>query len=395
MRPLESIRVVDFSRVLAGPMASQIMAELGAEVIKVERTGSGDESRLFEPRFDDGVSAYFSAFNRSKRSVTLDLKQEEGRALARRLAATADAVIENFMPGKMDEMGLGYDALSADNPGLVYVSNTGFGQDGPYRDRKGYDTVFQAMSGIMHLTGYRDGPPAKAGVPISDLTSALWIVISVLAGLQGRAGTGRGSHVDLAMMDVQVSLLAIAAARYFALGEDVARQGTGHAGRVPSQAFACRGGAMLHISASDQHWPKVCEVLELEELAADAELARNAGRVAQRDRVVSAMAAALAVRDRDKTAAALRAADVPVGEVKTVAEVLEDEQVKFRGARTSYPTESGAARDALGTPVRFSGFDAAHPSAPPDLGDANEAVFGGELGLSAEELAALREKKVI
>ncbi|WP_312795034.1 CoA transferase, partial [Tianweitania sp.] len=183
MKPLQGIRILDFSRVLAGPMATQILAELGATVTKVERPGGGDESRVFEPRFPGGESAYFFAFNRGKRSMTLNLKSPKAQAIASRLAARHDVVLENFLPGDMDKFNLGYESLSALNPKLIYVSNTGFGQSGPYKDRAGYDTVFQALSGVMHLTGHADSPPAKAGVPIADLTAGLWIAISILTGL--------------------------------------------------------------------------------------------------------------------------------------------------------------------------------------------------------------------
>src|SRR5690606_6425551 len=246
VKPLDGIRILDFGRVLAGPMATQILAELGAEVIKIERPGSGDETRSFEPRVESGDSGYFFAFNRGKKSVTLNLKSPRGQDIARRLAQQADVVVENFLPGEMARFGLGYEALSADNPALVYVSCTGFGQTGPYSDRKGYDTIFQALSGVMALTGHPDGPPAKVGVPFADLTSGLWIAISILTGIAGRAQSGRGTHIDLSMLDVQVSMLTIAAARFFLLGQDPERTGTEHPGRVPSAAFECADGRWLH-----------------------------------------------------------------------------------------------------------------------------------------------------
>ena len=237
MKPLEGIRILDFSRVLAGPMATQILAELGAEVLKVERPKVGDESRSFEPSLPQGESAYFFAFNRAKRSMTLNLKSPRGQEIAAQLAGHFDVVLENFLPGEMDGFNLGYERLAKINPSVIYVSCTGFGQSGPYANRNGYDTIFQALSGLMHLTGHADSPPAKAGVPVADMTSGLWIAISILTGLVGRAKSGRGCRVDMAMMDVQASLLALAAARLFALDEDLGRSGTEHPGRVPSAAF--------------------------------------------------------------------------------------------------------------------------------------------------------------
>ncbi|RFS82952.1 CoA transferase [Actinomadura spongiicola] len=395
MRPLDGITVVEFSRVLAGPFATQILADLGADVIKIERPGGGDESRSFEPRLPGGESAYFFAFNRGKRSVTLNLRTTRGQEIARGLAAGADVLVENFMPGTMDKYGLGYEALATLNPGLVYISSTGFGQSGPYADRKGYDTVFQALSGIMSLTGHPDTPPAKVGIPVSDMTSGLWIVISALTGLLERKNSGRGGHVDLAMMDVQASLLALAAARIFALDEDPGRTGTAHLGRVPSSAFECADGGWLHISASDQHWKPLCEVLGLGELAADPALDANEGRIAQRERVTAALAAAVARRPRDELAVALRAVDVPAGEVKTAREALADPHTIARGmvGHFDHPTEGRFS--ALRTPLRLDETEYPEPGVPPLLGADTEEVLAERLGLDHDELARLREEGTI
>jgi crotonobetainyl-CoA:carnitine CoA-transferase CaiB-like acyl-CoA transferase len=395
MKPLAGLVVLDFSRVLAGPMASQILAELGAEVVKVEMPGTGDESRHFEPKLPGGESGYFFAFNRGKKSITLNLKSEKGRKIARDLACQADVLIENFLPGTMKKLGLGYDGLKPLNPRLVYVSNTGFGQSGPYRDRKGYDTIFQALSGIMALTGYPDGPPAKVGVPISDLTSGLWIVIATLTGLMGRQSCGQGCHVDLSMMDVQASLLTIAAARYFATGEDPARTGTEHLGRVPSAAFQCRDGDWLHISGSDQHWPALCEVLGLSDLATDPSLKANAARTARRGDVMAALNTAIARRDRSELANALRARDVPAGEVFSVEEALTDPHLQARGVVGSFEHPREGRYPGLRTPVRFEGFDDPEVGVPPTLGDATEALLRERLGLTAEAIAELKAEGAI
>lgn len=395
MKPLDGIVVIDFSRVLAGPMATQILAEFGAEVIKVEMPGTGDESRHFEPKLPGGESGYFFAFNRGKKSITLNLKTEQGRKIAQDLASQADVLIENFLPGTMKKLGLDYDTLAARNPRLVYVSNTGFGQTGPYRDRKGYDTIFQALSGIMALTGYPDGPPAKAGVPISDLSSGLWITISALTGLMGRQNSGRGCYVDLAMMDVQASLLTIAANRYFATGEDPQRTGTEHLGRVPSAAFQCRDDGWLHISGSDQHWPAICEVLDLGSVGTDADLQRNVERVKRRAEVMAAMAAAIAKRDRAELAQALRARDVPTGEVFSVKEALSDPHMVARGVVGTFQHPIEGSFSGLRTPVRFKGFDDPEPGSPPPLGNATEELLHDRLGLSVEAIAALKAEGAI
>lgn len=392
MTPLAGITILDFSRVLAGPMATQILAELGAEVIKVERPRTGDESRQWEPTLPDHPeeSAYFFAFNRGKRSITLNLKSAAAQQIARDLAREADVVVENFLPGDMARMGLGYDALAAVNPRLVYVSNTGFGQDGPYRDRKGYDTIFQALSGVMALTGHPGGAPAKVGVPFADLTSGLWIAIAVLAGLAGRGE--RGSHIDVAMMDAQVSLLTIAAARLFALGQEPGRTGTEHPGRVPSAAFQCRDGAWLHISGSDQHWPALCATLDLVELAGDPALGRNAGRVADRVRVMAAMTAAIATRDRGALAKALRDADVPAGEVNSVSDILDDPHTRARGMVGTFEHPTAGPFPGLRMPLREAGGGPAPLGTPPLLGADTDAVLAEKLGLGPAAIAALRQQ---
>ncbi|AOF94298.1 CoA transferase [Sinorhizobium sp. RAC02] len=395
MKPLEGIRILDFSRVLAGPMATQILAELGAEVTKIERPGTGDESRLFEPRLPGGESAYFFAFNRAKRSMTLNLKSEEGQEIAARLTEGHDVVVENFLPGEMDRFNLGYETLSGRNPGLIYVSNTGFGQTGPYRLRNGYDTIFQALSGIMHLTGHPDAPPAKSGIPVSDITSGLWMAIAILTGLVGRARTGKGCHVDLSMMDVQTSLLALAAARLFALDEDVERSGTEHPGRVPSAAFQCADGSWLHISGSDQHWHDICTVLGLDDLLVDEALQKNAARVAARDRVMARMRQAIASRDRAPLAEALRSRAVPAGEVNTVRETLNDPHSVARGLVGTFDHPAEGTVRALRTPLRFAGYDDPAIGCPPPLGGDTAAVLAGELDIPAETIERLRNEGVI
>ena len=394
MKPLDGIRILDFSRVLAGPMATQILAELGAEVVKVERPGTGDETRSFEPRVESGDSGYFFAFNRGKKSVTLNLKSARGQEIARALAREADVVVENFLPGEMARFGLGYEHLSAGNPGLVYVSCTGFGQTGPYSDRNGYDTIFQALSGVMALTGHPDGPPAKVGLPFADLTSGLWIAISVLTGLAGRARSGRGTHVDLSMLDVQVSMLTIAAARLFVLGEDPGRTGTEHPGRVPSAAFECADGRYLHISGSDQHWAAICAVLGLDDLAVDRALDRNFERVAQRERVMAQMTTAILRRGRDELALALRAANVPAGEVNSVGEILADPHVAARGLVAPFEHPKAGRTGALRTPVRLSGYDEIATGVPPVLGADTDEVLRA-LGLGPREIKKLRGEGVV
>lgn len=403
MKPLNGIRVVEFSRVLAGPLACQILAELGAEVIKIERPGKGDESRSFAPFWDDGTSAYFTAFNRGKQSITLDLKSEEGAAIALDLAAKADVLVENFLPGTMAGFGLGADDLKAVNPGLVYISATGFGQTGPDADRPGYDTVFQALGGLTALTGPQDGPPCKAGLPMADLTSGLWIAIAALTGLVGRSsggqgtpqGTPRGTHVDLAMMDVQLSLLSIPAARFFAMGESPPRTGTAHHGRVPSAAYRCADGEWLQISASDQHWPGVCQALGLTDLAANRALDKNAERVARRVEVEAAIADVMAMRTRPELIDALNAVSVPNGEVLSLPDALARPQAVHRGAVGDVPRGDLDAVPGLRTPGRFDRWDDPDLLQPPELGADTDRLLSEKLGLDESAIAALRNKGVV
>ncbi len=395
MKPLEGIRVLDLSRVLAGPMATQIMAELGADVIKVERPPAGDESRAMAPLLPDGNSAYYYALNRAKRSIVVDLKQDRGRELICDLIESTDVLVENFLPGTMEKLGLGYATVKERNAGLIYIANTGFGQDGPYANRKGYDTIFQALSGLMSLTGQADSPPAKVGVPIADITSALWIVIASLTGLAGRARTGLGARFDVAMMDVQVSQLAIPASRLFAFGEEPSRSGSEHPGRVPSAAFECADGRWLQISVSDQHWWALCQGLQLPELGADPNLKLNAGRLAQRSRIMAALGNAFATRSRAHWAATLRAIDVPAGEINTLTEILEDEHTQARQMVGSFIQPDGTSFAALRTPLRIEGYDDPEIGVPPELGADTQAVLDERLGLTAELIDNLREAGVI
>src|SRR5437870_9459154 len=327
MKPLQGVISLDLSRVLACPFASMILAELGARVIKVEQPGTGDETRSFEPQLAQD-SAYYFVCNRSKESITVNLRSDDGRKLVRELAQKADVLLENFPVGTLGRNGLDYPTLSSLNEKLIFVSCTGFGQTGPYKDKKGYDTVFQAMGGIMSLTGERGGPPVKPGLPVADLTSGLWVAIAILAALAGRNRSGKGCHVDFSMLDGQVSLLTLAAARYFALGEIPARLGTEHPGRVPSATFRGKDGKFAHITASDQHWAPLCKALGLEQWG--AAFPENLTRVERRDEVMAKLTERISAMTRAVLIAKLDTVDVPVGPVNDVAEILADEHVRAR-----------------------------------------------------------------
>ena len=392
MKPLDGLLIVDLSRVLACPFATMILAELGARVIKVEQPGTGDETRSFEPQLAKD-SAYYFACNRSKESITVNLRSDEGRKVIRGLAAKADVVLENFPVGTLARYGLDFVNLSALNPRLIYVSCTGFGQSGPYAQKKGYDTVFQAMGGIMSLTGERGGGPVKPGLPVADLTSGLWIAIAILASLAGRERTGKGCSVDFSMLDGQVSLLTLAAARYFALNEVPPRLGTEHPGRVPSATFRSKDGKYAHITASDQHWAPLCRALGVETWG--TAFADNATRVARRDEVMNVLSAEIAKLTRAELIAKLDEVEVPVGPVNDVAEILADPHVRARKLIGSFDYAGVGEFKALAIPYKFLGWDNPEIGAPPTLGQHTESVLAELFGLSANDVARLRSAKAI
>jgi crotonobetainyl-CoA:carnitine CoA-transferase CaiB-like acyl-CoA transferase len=398
MKPLHNVTVLDLSRVLAGPFASMIMAELGATVIKIEEPGRGDETRSLEPfveRNGRRESAYYFAMNRGKQSVTVNLRAKEGQEIIRELARKADVLLENFPTGTLTRYDLDYPAIRGCNERIIYISCTGFGQTGPYAHRRGYDTVFQAMGGMMSLTGERDGAPVKAGLPIADLTSGLWAVIAALAALQGRNATGNGCHVDFSMLDGQVALLTVAAARYFALGEVPQRLGTEHPGRVPSATFRCADDKFLQITAGDQHWLALCRVLGLEGWGSEAELRGNSGRVRRREEVMAALSQAIAARRRDELAAALDAVGVPQGPIRALDEILADEHTSARGLVEKFIHPSVGEFPALRLPYRFAGWDDPAVERPPLLGEHTESALTERLGLSRDRIAQLKEAKAI
>jgi crotonobetainyl-CoA:carnitine CoA-transferase CaiB-like acyl-CoA transferase len=366
MRPLDGLTILDLSRVLACPFASMILAELGARVIKVEQPGSGDETRGFEPQLA-ADSAYYFACNRSKESITVNLRADEGRQTIRQLAQKADVLVENFPVGTLERYGLNYAVLSALNPALIYVSCTGFGQTGPYAGKKGYDTVFQAMGGLMSLTGEKGGGPVKPGLPVADLTSGLWVAIAILASLAGRSRTGKGCHVDFSMLDGQVALLTLAAARYFALGEVPPRLGTEHPGRVPSATFRCKDGKYAHITASDQHWAPLCKALGVEEWG--KAFPTNEIRVEKRDEVMRVLTAKAEQLSRVELMSRLDDEDVPVGPVNDVAEILNDPHVRARRLVGSFDYPGVGEFRALALPYKFLGWDNPEIGRPPTLGE--------------------------
>jgi crotonobetainyl-CoA:carnitine CoA-transferase CaiB-like acyl-CoA transferase len=404
--PLAHLRVLDLSRVLAGPWASQVLADLGAAVVKVERPGEGDDTRGWGPPWQPPgaaggppQSAYFWSANRGKRSVTVDLSRPEGQEIVRRLAAGSDVLLENFKVGGLDAYGLGFDDLQRLNPRLVYCSITGFGQTGPYCHRAGYDFLLQGMGGLMSLTGLPDGEPGggpmKVGVAIVDLLTGMYAATAVLAALAHRDRTGLGQRVDLALLDVQVAMLANQAQGYLATGEAPVRLGNAHPSIVPYQAFAARGGHLVLAVGNDLQFARFCEVAGVPGLARDPRFATNAARVEQRQALVPELTRLFAERGRDDWIAALTAAGVPCGPINDLGQVFDDPQVRHRGLRVEVARPGGGAAALVGSPIRLSATPLPAPSAPPTLGEHTALVLAELLGMGEAEVAALRARGVI
>jgi crotonobetainyl-CoA:carnitine CoA-transferase CaiB-like acyl-CoA transferase len=404
--PLSHIRVLDLSRVLAGPWASQNLADLGAEVIKVERPGAGDDSRSFGPPWirdrqgkETKDSAYFSSANRGKKSLTLNIAVAEGQAIARELVAKCDVLLENYKHGDLARYGLGYDDLRKPNPRLVYCSVTGFGQTGPYRERPGYDFMIQGMGGMMSVTGEPDdapgGGPQRAGVPIADIITGMYASIAICAALAHRERSGKGQHLDLALLDSQIALLAYQNTNYFATGKPPKRIGNLHPNIVPYQPFRAADGEIILACGNDNLYRKFCEAAGCAELAKDPRFATNGKRVENRVALTRQLADIFEKRTKKEWLEVLEAAGVPNGPINDVAQVFEEPQVKARGVRIELPHGAGAILPLVASPMRFSETPLEYRSAPPLLGQHTDEVLRGLLGKSESDIAGLRSAKVI
>jgi crotonobetainyl-CoA:carnitine CoA-transferase CaiB-like acyl-CoA transferase len=392
---LDGVRVIDLSRVLAGPLGTMILGDLGADVIKVERPGSGDDLRAWGPPFTpEGESAYFLAVNRNKRSVTLDLKHPRGKHLLRDLVRSADVVVENFRVGTMDELGVGYDVLAAENPRLVYCAVSAYGLTGPYRDLPGYDIIIQAMGGLMSVTGEPDGAPMRAGVAVVDVLTGLYIALGVAAAVRERDRTGRGQRVDLSLLEVELASLVNIANNYLVAGDRPTRLGNAHPSVAPYEVFASADGHIAVAVATQAQWTRFCTAIEREALAGDPRAATNSDRVANRAWLTAEIATALRTRTTDAWIDRLRAADVPCGPVNSIDRIFEDPHVAGLGLVTSFP-RGGREIDVVGSPLRFSGSERRPPVAPPTLGQHTDEVLTDLLGLSATEIEGLRASGAI
>ncbi|TFZ05075.1 CaiB/BaiF CoA transferase family protein [Ramlibacter rhizophilus] len=404
---LSHLRVLDLSRVLAGPWCSQNLADMGAEVIKVERPGSGDDTRGWGPPWipeGDGHggsadSTYFAAANRGKKSITLDIARPEGQAIARRLAAASDVLIENYKIGDLKRYGLDYASLSQINPRLVYCSITGYGQDGPSAHKPGYDFVFQAMGGLMSITGERDdlpgGGPQKAGIAIADVMTGMYASIAILSALQWRVVSGQGQYIDMALLDCIVALGGNQVTGYFATGQAPRRYGNAHASLVPYQVFAVADGEIVVAVGNDTQWQQYCVAIERPDLAADARWTKVTGRITGRSELVPELARTMLTRRRDDWIARLEAQGVPCGPINDYEQVFQDAQVRHRQLRVDVPRAGGGQVATIASPLRLTATPAVYERAPPRLSDSTGEVLHGLLGMSEQEIAQLREMRVV
>ncbi len=396
--PLSGVRVVDLTRVLAGPYCTQILGDLGADVIKIERPGTGDDTRKFAPPFlkdadgnDTAESAYFMSANRNKRSLALDISRPEGQAVVRRLAADSDALVENFKTGNLARYGLGYDDLKEANPRLVYCSITGFGQTGPYAERPGYDFLVQAMGGIMSITGEPDGEPQKVGVPIADIMSGMFAAVAVNAALRHAALTGEGQYIDIGMLDTQVAWLVNAGMNYLYSG-DLGRLGNAHPNIVPYQVFATGDGYIVVAIGNDGQFRRFCEMVGRADLADDARFATNDGRVRNREACIAELRPLFAARSSAEWLSALEAEGIGCGPINRLDQVFDDPHVKARGmvAEVAHPAVEGAPAKLISTPLRLSATPAGIRLPPPILGEHTEEVLRDMLGCDDGEIGRLR-----
>ncbi|MEN3338905.1 MAG: hypothetical protein V7647_2581 [Acidobacteriota bacterium] len=393
--PLHGIIVVDFTRVLAGPYCTMVLADMGARVVKIERPGAGDDTRAWGPPFVGRESAYFLSLNRNKESLAIDLKAPAAREIVTALLTKADIVVENFSPGTMEGLGFGYEAVSAAFPKIVYCSISGFGQSGPRRDEPGYDAVMQAEGGLMSITGPENGPPYRLGVAIADITAAMYAVHGITMALLARARSGRGQRVDVGMLDTTVALLTYQAANYFATGEAPVRLGNRHPSIAPYDTFAALDGELVIAVGNDEQWRRFCRVVEADDLAGDERFATNHARVEHYSALRPLLAGALVSRTRAWWLRELKVAAIPCGAVRDIAETLADPQLDARRMIETVEHGTAGAIRLLGVPVKLSDTPGHVRTAPPSLGQHTDHILRIDCGLSPEDIAALRFSAVV
>lgn len=403
MAPLANIRVLDLTRVLAGPWCTQNLADLGADVIKVERPGTGDDTRGWGPPYlkdqqgaDTSEAAYYLSANRNKRSLALDFTTDAGREVVLALAAKADIVVENYKVGGLKKYGLDYASLKQINPRLIYCSITGFGQTGPYATRPGYDYIIQGMGGLMSITGEHDdlpgGGPQKAGVAVSDLMTGMYASVAILAALNERHSSGLGQYIDMALLDCQVAMLANQNLNYMTSGQVPKRAGNAHQNLVPYQVFEVEDGHLILAVGNDTQFASFCRLINMPELVEDERYRKNAGRVVNRDSLIPLLASVMKTRKRDTWLADLEASNIPAGPINTIDQVYADPQVIARQMKLELPHPAAGTTPMTASPMRFSDTPIQYRNAPPMLGQHSEDILREELGWGDEQIAALLGK---
>ena len=402
MRPLEDLRVLDVSRALAGPYCSMMLGDLGADVIKVELPGRGDEARNWGPPFVGepyeiypGESAYFMAINRNKRGITVNLKSSEGQEIIKRLAGESDVFVENYRTGSLEKMGLGYEDLHALNSRLIYCSISGYGRNGPYANRPGYDFIIQAEGGIMGVTGPEEGPPYRVGISIIDLTTGIFATTAILAALHSRELTGEGQLIDISLLDTSVALLANVAANYLVGGVEPSRMGNAHFNIAPYEVFRARDRWFTLGAANARQWEKLCEVIGQPELKNDPRFMTNMDRVANRADLAQILNDAFSKKDANEWLTKLREVDIPSGLINTIQDVFNHPQAAARKFKLETDHPTAGLVGLPGFPYKMSQTPAELHRPPPLLGEHNAEVLSELLGYSAEEVALLKERKVI
>ena len=394
--PLAGLRVLDLTRVLAGPWCTQNLADLGAEVIKVERPGAGDDTRGWGPpylrdghRADTEDAAYFGAANRNKESIILDIGTAQGADVVRQLVSRCDILVENFKVGGLQKYGLDYESLQAINPALIYCSITGFGQTGPYASRPGYDFMIQGLGGLMSLTGEPGGEPQKAGVAVVDVMTGMYATVAVLAAVLERHRSGLGQHLDIALLDCQVAMMANQNMNYLCTGQAPKRPGNAHQNLVPYQVFEASDGHLIVAVGNDAQFRSFAQELGHPEWADNPRFARNSGRVTHREELVPLLARVMLSRTRDNWLLALESAGIPAGPINTMEQVYQDPQVVARGLRLDLPTGQGGQLPSVASPLRLSATPVQYRSAPPRLGEHTREVLSRVLELSPDKVEAL------
>ncbi|MEM2338260.1 MAG: CaiB/BaiF CoA-transferase family protein [Candidatus Bathyarchaeia archaeon] len=394
--PLKGIRILDLSRILTGPFCSMILADLGAEVIKVEMPRSGDDARLWGPPFIRGESAYFLCLNRNKKSITLNLKSEKGKAIIYKLVKECDVLLENFKPGVTKRLGVDYETISKINPRIIYCSITGFGQTGPYQDYPAYDIVIEGMGGLMGITSEPDRPPRGVGIAIADIGAGMYAAIAILAALIAREKTGKGQWIDVSLLDSTVSLMTHMAANYFATGIVPKRDGSTHPNIAPYQCFKARDGKYLTVAVgNDRIWRNFCEALGLADLAENPKFSTNPKRVKNRDELIPTLEKIFLNKTRDEWIDILLKKGVPCGPVYAIDEVFRDPQVLHRKMLVEIEHPKAGTIKQIGIPMKFSETPGEIRTAPPLLGQHTDEILKNLLGYSEEEINQLRKEGVI